>query len=128
MSGHLHFSSPQSWHRQLADAIEAARPQRRCILVQVGRLSCGGSRALVEKAVAKDEILEYLAAHYECVSADADAPEPRVAELIERMPQRERTPYCLFLDAEGRFLHSTAGGRPAAVFLADLIQAQALAR
>jgi hypothetical protein len=125
--GHLHFTSPQPWHHTLQDALDAVRGTEKCVLVQVGRQSCGGSRAMVEKALNKDEILEYVAAHYECVSADADQPEPRVAELIAQMPQHERTPFCLFLARDGRLVHSTSGGRPPAVFLADLIQAQALA-
>jgi hypothetical protein len=124
--GHLHFTSPQSWHRQLDAALVAARTGGKCVLVQVGRVTCGGSRALVEKSVAKDEILDYLDAHFECVSADADAPAPEVAQLIAQMPQHERTPFLLYLAGDGRLVHSTSGGRPPAVFLADLIQAQAL--
>lgn len=131
--GHLHFTSPLPWHRQLDAALAAAQKAdpdhrgARCVLVQVGRQGCGGCRALVEKSVAKEEILEYLDAHYECVSADADAPEPRVAELITQMPQRDRTPFLLYLASDGRLVHATSGGRPPAVFLADLIQAQAQA-
>ena len=124
MPGHLHFTSPQAWHHTLAEAVAAAAD--RCILVQVGRPNCGGSRALVEKSVAKEEILEYLAENYVCVSADADSPEPAVAELIAKMEHRDRTPYCLFLDGSGKLLHSTSGGRPPAVFLADLIQSHAI--
>jgi uncharacterized protein YyaL (SSP411 family) len=125
VAGHLHFTSPQPWHRSFAEALAACGPQR-CVLVQVGRVTCGGSRALVEKSVAKEEILEYLEQHYVCVSADADQPEPAVAKLIDAMPQKDRTPYCLFVGPDGALLHSTSGGRPPAVFLADLIQAQAL--
>jgi len=123
--GHLHFTSPQDWHRSLDEALVQCGPHR-VVLVQVGRASCGGSRALVEKSVAKEEILEYLQQHYVCVSADADAPAPDVARLIAAMPQRDRTPYCLFVAPDGKLLHATSGGRPPAVFLADLIQAQAL--
>jgi hypothetical protein len=104
----------------------AACGSQRLVLVQVGRGTCGGSRALVEKSVAKEEILEYLQQHYVCVSADADTPEPAVAKLIDAMPQRDRTPFNLYVGPDGRLLHSTSGGRPPAVFLADLIQAQAL--
>lgn len=125
MPGHLHFTSPQDWLRSLPEALSACGPQR-LVLVQVGRGTCGGSRALVEKSVAKEEILEYLQQHYVCVSADADTPEPAVAKLIDAMPQRDRTPFNLYVGPDGRLLHSTSGGRPPAVFLADLIQAQAL--
>jgi hypothetical protein len=122
--GHLHFTSPQDWLRSLEEGLAACGPQR-LVFVQVGRGTCGGSRALVEKSVAKEEILEYLQQHYVCVSADADAPEPAVAKLIDAMPHRDRTPFNLYVGPDGRLLHSTSGGRPPAVFLADLIQAQA---
>ena len=42
-------------------------------------------------------------------------------------PRHEPTPVCLYLSAEGQLLHSTVGGRPAAVFLRDLTEAQAKA-
>jgi hypothetical protein len=73
--------------------------------------------------MAKEEIHEYLDAHYLCVAGDADAPEPAVAELVARMPQQARTPLCLYLSAENQLMHSTAGGRPPAVFLSDLLEA-----
>jgi uncharacterized protein YyaL (SSP411 family) len=127
MSGptrHPHFVSPLSWYRNLPEALDAAREQKRAVFVQVGRQSCGGCRAIVEKTVAKEEIREYLDAHYVCVAADADSLAPDVAELVSKMPQHERTPFCLYVGPDGKLLHSTSGGRPPAVFLADLIEAQ----
>ena len=115
--------SPHFWHATLADGLVAARDSRRAVLVIVGRQSCGGSRALVEKTIAKEEIHEYLDAHYVCVASDADAPEPAVAALVGQMAQHDRTPLCLYLSAEGKLLHSTSGGRPPAVFLSDLLEA-----
>jgi hypothetical protein len=120
---HPHFLSPLVWHATLAEGLVAARESKRAVLLVVGRQSCGGSRALVEKTIAKEEILEYLAAHYVCVAGDADAPEPAVAELVARMPQHDRTPLCLYLSADGALMHSTSGGRPPAVFLSDLLEA-----
>ena len=55
--------------------------------------------------MAKEEIHEYLDAHYVCVAGDADAPEPAVAALIARMPQHDRTPLCLYVSAEGTPMH-----------------------
>jgi len=98
------------------------------VLVVVGRQSCGGSRALVEKTIGKEEIQEYVDAHYVCVAGDADAPEPAVAALVARMAQHDRTPLCLYLSAEGALMHSTSGGRPPAVFLSDLLEAPHRAR
>jgi hypothetical protein len=120
---HPHFISPLVWHPSLADGLTAARESQRAVLLVVGRQSCGGTRALVETTIAKEEITEYLDAHYVCVAGDADAPEPAVAALVARMPQHDRTPLCLYVSAEGQFMHSTSGGRPPAVFLSDLLEA-----
>jgi hypothetical protein len=120
---HPHFVSPLFWHASLAEALGAARASNRAVLLVVGRQSCGGSRALVEKTVSKDEIHDYVDAHYVCLAGDADAPEPAVATLMARMAQRDRTPLCLYLSADGELMHSTSGGRPPAVFLSDLLEA-----
>ena len=125
---HPHFVSPVFWHPSLAEGLVTARESKRAVLLVVGRQSCGGSRALVERTIAKEEINEYLDAHYVCVAGDADAPEPAVAALVATMAQRDRTPLCLYLSAEGSLMHSTSGGRPPAVFLSDLLEAQHRAR
>ena len=120
---HPHFISPLVWHASLTDGLIAARESRRAVLLVVGRQTCGGTRALVEKTMAKEEIQEYLDAHYVGVAGDADAPEPAVAALVARMPQHERTPLCLYVSADGHLMHSMSGGRPPAVFLSDLLEA-----
>ena len=120
---HPHFVSPVAWHASLAEGLVAARESQRAVLLVVGRQSCGGTRALVERTIAKEEIHEYLDAHYVCVSGDADSPEPAVAELVARMPQHDRTPLCLYLSGQNELMHSTSGGRPPAVFLSDLLEA-----
>ena len=86
---HPHFLSPLVWHASLAEGLVAARESKRPVLLVVGRQSCGGSRALVEKTIAKEEILEYLDGHYVCVAGEADSPEPAVAALVARMPQHD---------------------------------------
>ena len=120
---HPHFLSPLLWYASLAEGLVAAGETKRAVLLVVARQSCGGSRSLVEKTIAKEEILEYLDSHYVCVAGDVDAPEPAVAALVARMPQHDRTPLCLYLSAGGVLTHSTSGGRPPAVFLSDLLEA-----
>jgi thioredoxin-related protein len=120
---HPHFISPLGWHASLADGLSAARESGRAVLLVVGRQACGGTRALVEKTMAKEEIHEYLDAHYVCVAGDADAPEPAVAALVSRMTHHDRTPLCLYVSSEEQLMHSTSGGRPPAVFLSDLLEA-----
>ena len=125
---HPHFVSSVFWHASLAEGLAAARESNRAVMLVVGRQSCGGSRSLVERTIAKEEINEYLDAHYVCVAADADAAEPTVAALVARMAQHDRTPLCLYLSAQGDLMHSTSGGRPPAVFLSDLLEAPGRAR
>jgi Protein of unknown function, DUF255 len=125
---HPHFISPLGWYPSLGEGLIAARESGRALLLVVGRQACGGTRALVERTIAKEEIHEYLDAHYVCVAGDADAPEPAVAALVARMPQHDRTPLCLYLSASEELMHFTSGGRPPAVFLSDLLEAPHRAR
>jgi thioredoxin-related protein len=120
---HPHFVSPLFWHASMAEGLVAARESKRAVLLVVGRQACGGSRALVEKTMAKEEIQEYLDSHYVCVAGDADSADPGVTALVARMPQHDRTPLCLYLSAQEELMHSTSGGRPPAVFLSDLLEA-----
>ena len=48
-----------------------------------------------------------------------------IAALLPNLPRQEPTPLCVYLAADGRILHSTVGGRPAAVFLRDMTEALA---
>jgi hypothetical protein len=113
------------WHTRLADALAAATAAGKKVFVLHGRKRCEGSRALVEKTIVKAEVNELLNEHFACMAADADAADPDVEALLPSLPKREPTPVCLYLDAAGRVLHSTAGGRPAAVLMRDMLEAVA---
>src|SRR5258706_11102085 len=102
------------WQEGLDEALAAARASQRRVLLVYGRATCGGTRALVEKTVAKEEIAEFLNHHFVALAGDADAPAPEVAAVIGRVARREPTPGCVYLDAEGQVVPSTAGGRPPA--------------
>lgn len=121
---HPHFNDLRSvfWHTSLRDALDQAGRAGKRVFVQIGTGACGGCRALVEKTIPKQEIAEYLSAHYVCVAARSDAPPPEIAALLGVLPRREPTPVCVYLDATGRPVHSTVGGRPAAVFLRDMTE------
>jgi hypothetical protein len=123
--GHPHFASEIVWHARLADALAEARASGKRVFVAHGGARCAGTRALVEKVLAKDEIAEYVAANYVAVASDVAAPDPDVAALLAQIPKREPTPVCIYLDASGKLLSSTAGGRPPAVLLNDLVFAHA---
>lgn len=122
-----HAAAP--WFAALDDGLAAARSQARRVLLVVSRPDCGGSRALIERVMPKEEITEALQHSFVCISADARAPEPAVSKLLSQLAKAEPTPVCIYLDAatagEPRILHSTAGGRPPAVFLRDMTEALA---
>src|SRR5690348_8882801 len=83
---HPHFQSPQFWYATLSDGLEAARAQDRTVLVQLGRLACGGSRALVEKTVSKEEIREVLDQGFVCVAGDLDRLADDTRALVAGVP------------------------------------------
>ena|SRR5437868_10528355 len=123
MAQHPWFSSALSWHTELDGAIaEATAAQKRLMLV-VGRATCAGTRALVERTLAKEELEEFVREKLVLVAADADAPQPRVAEIVASLPVRAPTPLSIYLAVDGRVLLSTAGGRPPAVLLNDMLNA-----
>jgi hypothetical protein len=127
---HLHFDdrAAVTWHRSLAPALEEAALSGKCILVQLGRPDCGGSRALIERVLPKEEITEALRAGFVCVCQDTRDIDPPIADRLATLPRREPTPVCMFLDSSGRVVHSTIGGRPPAVFLRDLTEAESKSR
>lgn len=114
-----------TWHTRLGEARAAATAAARHLFVLHSRPGCEASRALVEKIIIKDEIAEVLREHFVCVASDARAPEDEVSTLLPALPKQEPTPLCIYLASDGRLLHSTAGGRPAAVLLRDLTEALA---
>ena len=117
------------WFASLAAGVQAARAADRRVLLVVCRPDCGGSRALIERVLPKEEIAEAVQESFICVTADARSPAPEVRRLLGQLAKTEPTPVCLYLDPRGtdelRVLHSTAGGRPPAVFLRDLTEALA---
>jgi hypothetical protein len=127
---HIHFDDRAAvpWHKTLASALAQAALKSKCVWVQIGRADCGGSRALIERVLPKEEISEALRAGFVCVCSDEKALDPDVAERLAALPRREPTPLCIYLDAAGHVLYSTVGGRPPAVFLRDLTEAEARAR
>src|SRR5262245_12550801 len=119
MAGHPHFTSALPWVTTLDAALQQARAEDKRIMLVVGRAGCNGTRALVERTLAKEELEEFTPQKLVLLAADADALEPRVQELVAPLPVKAPTPLIVYLTVEGRVLASTAGGRPAAVLLND---------
>jgi hypothetical protein len=117
------------WFVSLESGLAAARATGRRALLVLCRPDCGGSRALIERVMPKEEIAEVLQESFVCISADSRAPTPELSELLTRLPKTEPTPVCIYLSPADsgppRVLHSTAGGRPPAVFLRDMTEALA---
>jgi hypothetical protein len=119
---HPYFTSGldwQPWESALADA----KAKKLRIFVAHGHRFCSGTRALIERTLSKEEVAEMMAKHFVAVASDADELRPEVAALLEKLPKREPTPVCIYLDADGHILASTAGGRPPAVLLNDMLGA-----
>ena len=122
---HPYFTSGLDWHTDLAQALAEAKQRDVRVFVAHGHRFCSGTRALVERTLAKEEVAEMMVRHFVAVASDNDALHPEVAALLEKLPKREPTPVCLYLDSAGQLISSTAGGRPPAVLLNDMLGALA---
>ena len=120
---HPWFSSALDWHAHLDDALAYAGGAGKRLMLVVGRATCAGTRALVERTLAKEELEEFVREKFALVVADADALEPRVRELFDTLGTKAPTPVIVYLAADARVLASTAGGRPPAVLLNDMLNA-----
>jgi hypothetical protein len=123
MSQHPWFTSALVWQTRLDDAIVEATAAGKRLMLVVGRATCGGTRALVERTLAKEELEQFTREKLTLVAADADALEPRAREIVDALPVKAPTPLIVYLTVEGRVLSSTAGGRPPAVLLNDMLGA-----
>jgi hypothetical protein len=120
---HPYFSSPLAWHDRLDEALAEAQSGKKRVLVVHGKQTCGGTRAMVERTLAKEELTEYVLEHFVPLASRGEEIAPEVEALLAAVPKREPTPVCLYLGADGKLLHSTAGGRPPAVLLNDMLEA-----
>lgn len=120
---HPWFTSALAWHARLDDALAQAAATGKRLLVVVGRAQCAATRALVERTLAKEELEQFTREKFVLVAAAEGALEPRLAELVAAAPVRAPTPLILYVAADGRLLASTAGGRPPAVLLNDMLGA-----
>lgn len=123
MAGHPWFTSALAWHTGLDEAIADATAGGRRLMLVIGRATCAGTRALVERTLAKEELEEFVREKFALVAADADALEPRAREVFDALPVKAPTPLIVYLALDGRVLGSTAGGRPPAVLLNDMLGA-----
>ncbi|HEX8633827.1 MAG TPA: hypothetical protein VF703_06720 [Pyrinomonadaceae bacterium] len=59
--------------------------------------------------------------HYVCLASNCDRPEPEINAIGARhMSHARALPFCLYLDAEGNFIHGTQGGVSVYSFREDL--------
>ncbi|HEY2747908.1 MAG TPA: thioredoxin family protein, partial [Polyangia bacterium] len=112
MAGHPWFTSALDWHGGLDAAIAEATAGNKRLMLVIGRATCAGTRALVERTLAKEELEEFVRGKLTLVAADADALEPRAREIFDALPVKAPTPLIAYLAVDGRLLASTAGGRP----------------
>ena len=120
---HPWFSSALLWHGDLDGAIAEATATGKRLMLVIGRPTCAGTRALVERTLAKEELEQFTREKLVLVSADADGADARVREIVAGLPVKAPTPLIVYLTVEGRVLSATAGGRPPAVLLNDMLGA-----
>lgn len=123
MAQHPWFTSALLWHTTLDDAIGEATASGKRLMLVVGRATCGGTRALVERTLAKEELEQFTREKFVLVAADADGLEPRAREIFDALAVKAPTPVIAYLSLDGRVLATTAGGRPPAVLLNDMLGA-----
>ena len=111
------------WHARLADALAEARENGKRVFVAYGHPKCEGTRALIERTIWKEEIADFLNRNFISLAVDAGHAEPEIAALLPQLAKQAPTPLAIYLANDGRLLHSTAGGRPAAVLLQDMTEA-----
>ncbi|HEX8950779.1 MAG TPA: thioredoxin family protein [Polyangia bacterium] len=123
MAQHPWFSSALMWRTSLDEAVADATATGKRLMLVIGRATCGGTRALVERTLAKEELEQFTREKFALVAADADGLEPRAREIFDALPVKAPTPVIAYLTVEGRVLAATAGGRPPAVLLNDMLGA-----
>jgi hypothetical protein len=123
MAQHPWFTSGLGWHMRLDEALADAQASGKRLMLVVGRATCAGTRALIERTLAKEEIEEFTREKFTLVAADLDALEPRAAEIVASVPVKAPTPLIIYVAVDGRVMGSTAGGRPPAVLLNDMLGA-----
>jgi hypothetical protein len=123
LSAHPHFVSPLRWHTDLNDARTDAAETGRMILVVHGPAGCAGTRGFVERTMAKEEIAGLVRERFVVLASDAERPAGDLGSILASAPKLEPTPVCLYLSSAGELAFSTAGGRPPAVLVNDLLKA-----
>ena len=128
---HPHFNDRRAidWRTTLSDAVADARAENRRVLIVYGGPKCEGTRTLVERTIWKDEVAGFLNERFIAAAIDPGA-DPDVEALLPALPRREPTPLCIYLivetpDTPPRVVHSTAGARPPAVLINDMVEASA---
>ncbi len=119
---HPHFTSGLRWTTSFSEALSEAQSNHRAVFLVYGAADCQGTRGLIERTLSKEEVSEMVTARFVCLAAAPVDPPPEVSALVASLARNTPTPLCLYLDANGKLLHSTAGGRPAAVLINDMLE------
>jgi hypothetical protein len=119
---HPLFTSPLRWHERLVEAVAAARDHNRRVMVVHG--ACAGTRLMVERTLAKEELVEFIEKHFILLASRAESVDAELGPLLEALPRREPAPVVLYLAVDRdapRVVHSTVNGRAPAVLLNDML-------
>lgn len=108
---HPHFDDRGTldWHTRWADAVAAARRDRKLIFVDMGRELCSQCRTLVQNVIPHPQVAPVLQERFVALAADADETEPEVQALAEHLEDAYMLPFVVFADPSGKFLGGTSG-------------------
>lgn len=124
---HPHFDDRGSfkWFQSLAAASAAAKAAGKLIFVEYGRQACGNCRDLVENVMTRAEVKKVLDEKFVMCAIDCDQPDPAVRAIgAAHMSYARALPFLMYLDAEGKFLAGSQGGKSAKDLLAELAAAK----
>lgn len=108
---HPHFDDRGTlhWHTTWNDALNAARAEKKSILVDMGRELCSQCRTFVQNVIPHPAVAPLLQEHFVALAADADDPEDPVLELAEKLEDAYMLPFVMLVDAHGRFMEGSSG-------------------
>jgi hypothetical protein len=124
---HPHFDDQGAlvWHTTLADALGAAKAQRRVVVVEYGRKHCTHCRILCAQVMPLPAVKSRLSASAVGLASDCDDPEPTVDAMLRRnLPGADMLPLVGILDPDGRWITGFSGACSAERFQAHLASAE----
>ena len=91
--------------KDVGDAVAAANKANKRVLLEIGRSTCGWTRALDQLMSTDQPIADVLAAHYVLVRVNRSSDNPNAA-FLSRLPNVPGVPHLFVLGKDGKVLVS----------------------